>query len=429
MTPLLRALIPQRLFRFLAPYYHLAFAFGAAHFYGFPSRKLFVIGVTGTKGKSSTAELINALLEEAGFKTALAGTIRFKIGAHSLPNTRKMTMPGRHFLQKFLHDAARENCRFAIIEMTSQGVLEHRHRYIDLNALVFTNLKPEHIESHGSFEAYAAAKLLLRDALHASPKIEKYAVANIDDPYGHAFLSVPSANALPYSLKNAEPYHTTTRGVLLTVEGLSIHSPLIGIFNIYNILAAFTLCRALGVSVETAKRALERFERIAGRAERIEAGQPFTVIVDYAHTPDSLEKLYQAFKDMGSGRRICVLGNTGGGRDTWKRPIMGEIADTYCNTIILTDEDPYDEDPHEIVRAMERGIKKHKPLVILDRREAIDAALKRARAGDAVLITGKGTDPYLMGPRGKKTPWSDAALVRELIAQSPPNKGINQRVK
>lgn len=405
--------LPRRLFKALQPSYHLAWAALSAAYYRFPSREIFVIGVTGTKGKSSTTELINAVLEEAGFKTAVSGTIRFKIGDKTLPNRYKMTMPGRYVMQKFLREAVQDGCRIAILEMTSEGVLQHRHRFIDLNALVFTNLQPEHIESHGSFEAYAAAKLKLRDALEASPKKEKYTVANIDDPYGAEFLNAPSATALPYSLKDAEPIATTTRGVLMTIGSLSIHSPLIGVFNIYNILAAVTLCSALGVSIETAKRALEKFEKIEGRAERIEHGQPFTVIVDYAHTPDSLEKLYQAFKETHAGKKICVLGGTGGGRDAWKRPVMGDIADRYCDSVILTDEDPYDEDPREIILALQRGMTTQKPLIVMDRREAIKTALETADKNDVILITGKGTDPFIMGPRGAKIPWSDARVVRE----------------
>lgn len=429
MKKLLTSLIPRTWLKAILSFYHLAWAAGSALYYRFPSREIFVIGITGTKGKSSTTEIVNRILEEAGYKTAVSGTIRFKIGDEVIPNKYKMTMPGRNFVQKFLRDAVKADCQIAILEMTSEGALQHRHRFIDLNALIFTNLKPEHIESHGSFEAYAAAKLLLRDALETSTKKEKYSVANIDDAYGKEFLNAPSAKALPYSLKDAEPIGTTTRGVLMTISGTSIHSPLIGVFNIYNILAAITLTRAIGVNVETIKEALEKFEKIEGRAERIEAGQNFTAIVDYAHTPDSLEKLYQAFKDTsGNGRKICVLGNTGGGRDTWKRPVMGEIADTYCNTIILTDEDPYDEDPREIVLAMERGMKKHKPLMIMDRREAIRTALGKARANDVVLITGKGTDPYIMGKNGSRIPWSDAQVVREEIESITHTKETEVRV-
>lgn len=411
---MVRALVPRKILTTLLKPYHYLWAYASALYYRFPSRNLFVIGVTGTKGKSSTVEIINAILEEAGYSTAIAGTIRFKVGNKTRPNLYKMTMPGRQFTQRFLREAFDAGCRIAIMEMTSEGVLQYRHRGVDLNALIFTNLAPEHIESHGSFEAYARTKLKLRDALDHSPKKEKYIVANADDAWGSEFLNTKNSVRLPYSLKDAEPIATTSRGVLLTIQGVSISAPLVGVFNIYNILAAVTLAKALGIGIDTIKRALEKIETIPGRAERIEEGQSFSVLVDYAHTPDSLEKLYQAFKDNGSNnRRICVLGNTGGGRDTWKRPEMGRIADEYCNTIILTNEDPYDENPETIVTAMAEGIKKHKPIIIMDRREAIKTALTRARSGDVVLITGKGTDPYIMGPHGTKEPWSDERVVRE----------------
>jgi UDP-N-acetylmuramoyl-L-alanyl-D-glutamate--2,6-diaminopimelate ligase len=211
-------------------------------------------------------------------------------------------------------------------------------------------------------------------------------------------------------MKNAEPHAENDRGVLLTFEGVSIHSPLVGLFNTYNILAAATFARSLGISVETIKRAVERLSLVEGRVERIDEGQNFTVIVDYAHTKDSLEKLYQAF---GSQQRICVLGNCGGGRDRWKRPEMAKVAEQYCREVILTNEDPYDEDPSAIVREMAAGMTDKKPEIIMDRRLAIRYALTRAKPRDVVLITGKGTDPYIMGPDDTKTPWSDAQVARE----------------
>ena len=175
-----------------------------------------------------------------------------------------------------------------------------------------------------------------------------------------------------------------------------------------NALAVIHAARFVGISLQDCADALRVLERIPGRTERIDMGQGFQVVVDYAHTPDSLAALYSAYPV----RKICVLGNTGGGRDTWKRPEMGRIADEACDEVILTNEDPYDEDPRAIVEAMVSGMKRT-PTVVMDRREAIQTALSRAGAGDAVLITGKGTDPYIMGPNGTKTPWSDAEVVRE----------------
>ncbi len=407
----LRALIPPSLFRALQPHYHSLLSSLAAFRYGFPSRKLYVVGVTGTKGKSTTTELISTILEEAGHTTALSNTIRFKVADESEPNLYKMSMPGRSFMQKFLRRAVDEDCGFAVIEMTSEGARLWRHKHIALNALVFTNLSPEHIESHGSFEAYRDCKLRLRDALINSNKERRVVVANRDDEHGALFLTVPAEVAQhPYSLKQAEPHSENDRGILFTYEGVSIHSPLVGTFNLYNILAAVTFTRAIGIPTNTIKRALERFGHIAGRVEKIEEGQPFVVVVDYAHTKDSLEKLYRAFPNH---EKICVLGNCGGGRDRWKRPEMAKVAEQYCREIILTDEDPYDEDPRVIVEEMVAGMKEKTPTIIMNRRAAIREAFARAKAGDAVLITGKGTDPYIMGPRGTKTPWSDAEVARE----------------
>ncbi len=196
----------------------------------------------------------------------------------------------------------------------------------------------------------------------------------------------------------------------MTVRGRKIHSYLPGEFNISNELAAMSYAETQGVPVEICKKAIEKIKMIPGRVERVDGGQNFTVVVDYAHTPDSLEKFYRVFTGT---RRICVLGNTGGGRDIWKRDEMAKIAERECDEIILTNEDPYDDDPQKIVNDMAGAITKKKPYILMDRREAIKKALSLAASGDSVLITGKGTDPYIMGPNNTKTPWSDAAVVRE----------------
>ncbi len=408
---LLRRSVPKRFFRTLQPSYHRFLATLGAIRHHFPSRALCVIAVTGTKGKSTVTELIASILEEAGNTVALSNTIRFKVGDESEPNLYKMSMPGRFFMQSFLARAVRSGCSHAVLEMTSEGARMHRHAHIDLDALVFTNLSPEHIESHGSFEAYRDAKLSLRDALVHSQKQKRIVVANKDDQYGHLFLDVPEGvERRPYSLKQAEPHNENERGVLLTFEGVSIYSPLVGLFNVYNILAAATLARALGIAPEVIKRGVERQTLVKGRVEKVDEGQNFFAVVDYAHTADSLEKLYTAFKQE---RKICVLGSCGGGRDTWKRPEMAKVAERHCDQIILTNEDPYDEDPEKIIRDMVRGLEKKKATIIMDRRLAIRRALRMARSHDAVLITGKGTDPYIMGRNGSKVPWSDERVVRE----------------
>lgn len=391
--------------------YHRAWALGSDWYYGHPSGKLVVIGATGTKGKSSVSDLVYRALSEAGHKTALASTIHFVYGKDEEPNLFKMTMPGRGYIQQFLYRAVKAGCTHAVIEMTSEGARQYRHLGIDLDALIFTNLQPEHLESHGGMEAYANAKLELARGLERSPKRPRIIVANTDDKYGQRFLDAKVEVRAPFSLADAEPYSTDDcsvrfvfkRGELFTV-------PLPGVFNLYNCLAVLALCEAMGISLQAAKRALEQAHTIKGRAERIEQGQAFGVVVDYAHTPDSLRALFEAYKNR---RIIAVMGSTGGGRDQWKRPAMGALAEEYCSEVILANEDPYDEDPKQIVEAIAKGFKTKQPRIILDRRAAIAAALAAAKDGDAVLITGKGTDPYIMGAHGSREHWSDARVARE----------------
>jgi len=409
----LKRLIPSSLLRIAQPPYHFLFALIGAVYYRFPSKEITVIGVTGTKGKSTVVELINAIFEADGKRTAVAGTIRFKVGEKSERNMFKMTMPGRFFVQKFLRDAVNAGCDIAILEMTSQGVLQYRHKFIELDALVFTNLSPEHIESHGSYEKYIAAKLELARALEKSKKRPRFMVANSDDDHGAAFLKAGVEHPLPYGLSDLELHTLNKEDLSLVINGTTIRVPLIGLFNVYNTLAAITCARAFGVPLKTIHKALTNLSPIKGRVERFKspknADRKITAIVDYAHTPDSLEKLYTAFEKE---EKICILGNTGGGRDTWKRPEMGRIANEYCSRIILTNEDPYDEDPKKIIDEIARGIDTESKLtIIMDRRKAIRTALEEAPDGSVIIISGKGTDPYIMGPNNTKTPWSDAKVV------------------
>ncbi len=394
----------------------------AAIVYRFPARRLNIIGVTGTKGKSSTVELIGALLTEQGYTVATASTIRFNIAGSEEPNQLKMTMPGRFFLQRFLRRAVGAGCQYAVIEMTSEGAKQYRHLFLYPDTLIFLNLTPEHIESHGSYENYREAKLTLTRALLNSPKPKPTLIANTDDHESAHFLALNIPNKLTFSLQDVAPYQIFSDQLNFTWRGQNITSPLAGEFNLSNITAAITVANYYGVSVEVVKRALEKFNGIPGRLERITlpasdplaAKQDFTVIVDYAHTADSLQKVYELFSDS---KKICVLGATGGGRDKWKRPVMGEVASRYCDTIILTDDDSYDESPEKIVKEVAVGISGANYQIIIDRREAIKTALNQAKTGDTVLITGKGTDAYLMGPNGTKTPWSDAGIACEELRQ------------
>ena len=415
----IKKMIPTKLFKKLQPFYHYCLALLGAIIYRFPSRKIFIVGITGTKGKTSTAELVSTILETAGYKTALAGTLRFKIGDKTENNKFKMTMPGRFFLQKFLKNTVKEKCDFVILEMTSEGTKQFRHKFIQLNSLIFTNLSPEHIESHGSYEKYREAKLKIAKVLEKSPKKRKVIIVNKDDKESSHFLKTKIKEKYEYSLTDAKPFELKKSGLTLTFEGEKINSHLSGKFNIYNILAAATFAKSQNIGVTNIKKAIENFKGIRGRVERIEEGQDFTTIIDYAHTPDSLEKLYEAFSNS---KRICVLGNTGGGRDQWKRKVMGSIASKYCSEIILTNEDPYDEDPKKIVEDMIEGIEKPIYKIIMDRKEAIQKAISSAKTGDTVLITGKGTDPYIMGPNNYKLEWDDATITREIIINLSKNK-------
>lgn len=377
--------------------------------YGFPARKLTVIGITGTKGKSTTAEMLFMILRSSGKKTALLSTIRFAIDDKSEPNKYKMSLPGRGFSQAFMHKALAAGCTHLVIEVTSESVLQYRHWFLNLDALIVTNIQKEHIESHGSFEKYIAAKRVIVETLSRSPKKHRILVVNEDVAESRKFLSNAVSEGIGFSARELERLSSDDTSVHFTYKRTSFTLPIPGAFNAMNALAAIKLAQALDIPLATTASALALLPTVHGRVERIDAGQDFIAVVDYAHTPDSLEALYSAFPNH---RKICVLGNTGGGRDTWKRPEMGRIADERCDAVILTNEDPYDEDPRAIVDAMIVGMKQV-PQIIMDRREAIRTALSAAHASDAVLISGKGTDPFIMGPDGSRIPWNDASVVRE----------------
>jgi UDP-N-acetylmuramoyl-L-alanyl-D-glutamate--2,6-diaminopimelate ligase len=294
--------------------------------------------------------------------------------------------------------------------MTSEGARFYRHLGIELDALIFTNLSPEHIESHGSFEKYKQAKLRLVKSLTKSKKPHRVSIANIDTKHGYSFLIHTVDKNISYSLKDVTLVSETNTNTVITYKNTIITVPLPGKFNVSNALAAIKLGEELAIPIETIKQGIESLARIRGRVERVDGGQDFNVIVDYAHTDDSLRKLYEAFT---STRKIAVLGACGGGRDVWKRPVLGKIADEYCDEIIITNEDPYDEDPQKIINDVASGVTVHSPKIIMNRREAIKEALTLAHTGDTVFISGKGTDPYIMGPDSTKEIWDDAQVARE----------------
>ncbi|MBU2564426.1 UDP-N-acetylmuramoyl-L-alanyl-D-glutamate--2,6-diaminopimelate ligase [Patescibacteria group bacterium] len=385
-----RKIIPKPVFNFFQPFYHFLLGFCAAILYGFPGKKLIVIGVTGTKGKSTVVYLTHELLQKAGLSVASISSVEFRIKDKSWNNPLKMTMPGRFKIQKFFKQALDSGCKYMILEVTSEGIKQFRHKFINFNAVAYTNLAKEHLESHHGFENYKKAKGKLFKELKKSNKKDKFLIVNKDDKYSEYYSNLAG------KVKKYE----------YTFENLELK--LLGDFNKYNALAGINICIGLGLDKNKLYKDIKNIKGLPGRMELI-IKKPFKVFIDYAHTPDSLEAVY---KTLGKGL-ICVLGSAGGGRDKWKRPEMGKIADKYCDKIILTNEDPYNEDPKEIIKDVAKGIKKDYK-IILDRREAIKKALSYK---EKTIITGKGSE-ILMCVKDKKIPWSDKKIVLEEYEKS-----------
>ncbi len=424
----LKKIIPLKIFSI----YHWFLAYFATLFYGWPSEKMIVIGVTGTAGKSTAVNLIGKILEQAGFKVGLSTTFNFKIGDQEWENKKKMTMLGRFALQKFLKKMFQSGCRYAIIETSSEGIKQFRHLGINYDVAVFLNLFPEHLESHGGFEKYRQAKEKLffhlakkRKKIINGKLIEKISIVNFDDQSKEYFLKFPADQKYGFTIINQENRDDLNLikadGVLLNsnqtsfkVKEIDFKLNLLGEFNIYNALSAISVALSQNIPLEICAQALKQVESMPGRMEII-LKNPFTVIVDYAHLPDSLEKVYQTLKPLVNRKMICVLGSAGGGRDKWKRPVMGALAEKYGDEIIVTNEDPYDENSQKIIDEIIHGIKSKKVIKILDRKEAIEKALRMAEPGDLVIITGKGCEPWLMGPKGEKIPWDDRKIVKDFL--------------
>lgn len=439
-----KKILPKIVFKAVGPFYHWFLAWLAGFWYNWPSRNLIMVGTTGTKGKTTTAYLVAKILEEAKFKTALISSLEFRIGEERWKNDFKMTMPGRFFIQKFLRQAVKKHCQYAVIEVTSQGILQSRHRFIDWDVAIFTNIAPEHIEAHGGFDNYLDSKKKLFSLLsgtYRKSETPKIIIANLDDKRGGEFLEYKADKKYGYRIMNnelgirnyglnykiikPENIKLDEYGIKFEFEGEQFFSKLVGKFNLYNILAAMSFGISQNIHLEEIKRAIEKFCGVEGRMEFIQK-EPFSVVVDYAHTPDSLKAVYETLRSQflkSNSKMICVLGSTGGGRDKWKRPEMGRIAAEFCDEIILTDEDPYDEKPLGIIEDIERGFSqilnpKSKILnyqKILDRKEAIKKGIQSAKRGDVVIITGKGAESFIMGPKGRKIPHDDREAARETL--------------
>ncbi len=417
MLRAIKRFIPKPLFDLGAKVYHPMLSWTGALAYRFPSRKLTVIGVTGTKGKSTTVYLIAKILEHAGHPVAAIGSLGYKITSREWPNLLKMTMPGRWKMQKFLREAVNAGCEYCVMECPSEGLAQGRHRAVRFDAAVFLNIHPEHLEAHGGWENYRAAKQLLFRACRGIH------VVNIDDPDAEYFSNFPARKHITFGISGGD-YQATdvqvnARQVSFSVGRTRLDLHLGGLFNVTNALAAIAMADAYGVPATEAKLALESVQSIAGRMEWVQT-EPFGVVVDYAHTPDSLEAVYRALRPQ-ANRLICVLGAAGGGRDKWKRPKFGALAARYGDRIFLTNEDPFDEDPNAIIQDILSGVpldaRTSKLATILDRRIAIGQALAEARNGDIVIITGKGSETSMALAGGKKIPWSDREIVEEFLSK------------
>jgi UDP-N-acetylmuramoyl-L-alanyl-D-glutamate--2,6-diaminopimelate ligase len=389
----------------VAKIYHFKLALFGAVFFGFPSRGMTVIGVTGTKGKTTVVELLGAALEAAGRKTAVLSSVRVKTGGRDVRNKTSNSMPGRFFIQRFLRDAKRSGCTHAVIEVTSQGVVQQRHRFIEWNSAAITNIAPEHIESHGSFENYRDAKLaFMQYALRRGAT----AFVNADDERSGYFReNIPEMDTVLYSTRDIEKWPSAA------------FSALPGEFNRQNIATVAAVARKTEIPERSVLEALENFKGVPGRMEFV-SQKPFRVVVDYAHTPDSLEAAYKALREgMDPGKRlIAVFGSCGGHRDKWKRPVMGEVAARYADHVILTNEDPYDEDPEEILRDIRAGMRSAKVEEIIDREEAILRAVSLAGPGDTVVMTGKGSETSIHVAGEKTIEWSDRKTAEEALKRN-----------
>ena len=423
----IKRLIPKSVFNFFAPCYHAGLAHLGSIVYGNPSKSLKVIGVTGTKGKSTTVYLISKIFEGVGEPIAAIGSLGFKMRDKEWPSNLKMTMPGLFKLQKFFYEAKKAGCKYVVLEVTSEGIKQKRHLGINFDCAVFTNLHKEHLESHGSFENYYKAKQELFS------KTKNIHVLNADDKNIELFSKFSSKHTIFYGTESgdmrAQNLDLKSDGASFDVYGIKFNINFGGKFNVLNCLAALSTAAMYGIDLPNTRTVLGEIKSIPGRMEFLQK-EPFRVVVDYAHTPDSLEVVYKTLKDeltrsdLDAGHRlICVLGAAGGGRDKWKRPEFGRIASEYCDEIILTDEDPYDEIPEKIIEEIFSGISSSSKLKslkvhkVLDRKEAIRTALTKVGRGDTVVITGKGSEISMAVAGGKKIPWSDKEIVREVLRQ------------
>ncbi|WP_138493221.1 UDP-N-acetylmuramoyl-L-alanyl-D-glutamate--2,6-diaminopimelate ligase [Paenibacillus pinistramenti] len=407
----------------------LAMAVLANVYYQFPSQKLKVIGITGTNGKTTTSYLIESILEYAGKKTGLIGTIQRRVNGAAYPMSG--TTPEALDLQSYLHEMVDSGTDYCVMEVSSHALEQGRVKGTEFRTAIFTNLTQDHLDYHHTMEEYRAAKGLffsrLGNGYAAQEKDRKYAVLNADDEASVYFSKLTAAEVLTYGVERsadvrASAIQVTAAGTKFHVETFAgqtdITLQMVGKFNVYNALAAITAALLEGISLETIKASLEAVKGVDGRVEAVNEGQPYAVIVDYAHTPDGLENVLKTVKEFAEGRIITVFG-CGGDRDKTKRPLMGRIAAQYSDYMVITSDNPRTEDPEAILKDIEAGLKDQQTPdsryeLMEDRREAIHKAIEMASPGDVVLIAGKGHETYQL-INGRVLDFDDRLVAKEAI--------------
>ncbi len=396
-------------------------ALAAAKFYGFPSRRLRVAGITGTNGKTTITYLMESIVRAAGAKAGVIGTISYRYNNHVAKASN--TTPESAQIQSLLADMKKENVDWAVMEVSSHALDQGRVEGIDFDCAIFTNLTHDHLDYHGTFEQYRQAKqLLFHRCLKESAKERKWALINLDDPSAPALIPPPPITTLTYSARtsaDAHPLslHESIDGLALEIsvkgEKVSATTPLVGLFNVSNILAAALFGYVAGFPPDVVGAGISSLKGVPGRLERVATNRNFHVFVDYAHTPDALEKTMETLNRVRPGRLILAFG-CGGDRDRTKRPVMGKIAAQLADFTIVTSDNPRTEEPRAIIGEITRGMNGNSFKVVEDRKTAIAEALGMAREKDTVLVAGKGHEDYQI--IGKTAyPFSDRAAIEEYL--------------
>lgn len=425
--------LPESLALVEVPNSRAALAGASAWFYGHPGREMVVLGVTGTDGKTTTSHLLTSVIEAAGGKVGRLGTVDTYLPGETGKVTDRMTTPEANEVQRLLRRMADAGCEFAIVESTSHGLALHRLDHVEYDVAVFTNITGDHLDFHETFEAYREAKGQLFAALDTSARkgVQKSAVVNNDDPSANFMLGQSRAEPIRYGL-DARELDVTARNIILRADGSDFrldtpngraeaHIQLPAMFNVMNALAAAGAGIAIGAQPADIARGLAACPGVPGRMERIVAGQPFEVIVDYAHTGDAVRKVLEVLRDVTRGRLVIVVG-AAGERDPGRRFGVGRAAAEGADFAVFTNEDPRSEDPGEIVREIGRHaegagrVRGSDFIEVEDRREAIAEALRRASPGDVVLVAGKGHETSMIYG-SESRPWDDRDVTREELAK------------